>query len=221
MIIEWLGHSCFKIVSDIGVVVVFDPFDPNYTGLDCKKINADVISISHGHGDHSALHQVEGYSLVVSKHGTYEYKNIKIQTIKSFHDNKKGALRGENLISILYVDSLKICHFGDMGENLTKDQIEKIGKVDIILIPIGGIYTIDAKQAKEFLNILKPQITIPMHYNIKDLKFELGYLSTFLEMFDAKDIKIMKENSIKISKEDLKNHPKILVLGFDRAIENS
>ncbi|HHX49551.1 MAG TPA: MBL fold metallo-hydrolase [Clostridiales bacterium] len=219
MIIEWLGHSCFKLVSDTGHTFLFDPYDPSYTGLEHEKIDADVVLMSHGHGDHGAIHQVKNYKKVIKSAGTYEYEDVKIKAIKSFHDPKNGALRGENLIFVLSIGSLNICHFGDIGQNLTEKQINEIGNVDIILIPIGGIYTIDALQAKEFINILNPKVTIPMHFKIKNLKFDLNYLSDFLDLFEEKDIEIVNGDSVKITKNNLENMPKVLVFGFNRAIK--
>lgn len=220
MIIKWLGHSCFKLVSGQGTSIVLDPYDVEYTGLSCKKIKADIVSTSHGHSDHNAIHQVEGYDLVISNSGHNVYKDIEIKSIDSFHDPQKGKLRGKNLITVVTIDSLKVCHFGDMGENLTEKQIKEIGQVDIILIPIGGIYTIDSVQSKAFIDILKPKITIPMHYKIENLKFDLGYLDAFLQNFDKSETMILDKSELNITKQNLSDYPNIVVLDRKRTICN-
>lgn len=198
MIIEWLGHSCFRLKSEDNLTLVMDPYDPNYTGLDCQMLNADIVTTSHNHGDHSAIHRVSGYKLHVNSIGNTKYKDISIHGIFSYHDDKKGYLRGNNIIFVIEMDGYKIAHLGDIGTSLNQNQVEKLQNVDILLIPVGGIYTIDSKQAIEIVDLLKPKLIIPMHYKTDKLKFELGRLNEFLKYFHEDRIEYLDTCEVEI-----------------------
>lgn len=170
MKIIWHGHSCFEIVTEIGSVVL-DPYgDHKVPGYGKLKLKADMVLCSHEHGDHNAVDVVE---LTGKKCG------IQVMRIDSFHDEDKGAKRGRNTIHILSSDGLRVAHLGDLGCQLDTDQINELKGVDVLMIPIGGYYTINTAQALTIISQINPRITIPMHY--RDGRFGYNEISTIEE----------------------------------------
>lgn len=155
--VTWHGHSCFTVSKD-EYSIVFDPYSPgSVPGLPDLNLTADQVLCSHGHRDHTCP---EAVSLMDScKKNPFD-----ILKIDTWHDDQKGALRGENRIHILETDGLRIAHMGDIGCMLSVVQLEQLKRLDVIMIPVGGYYTIDAVQAKEITDLLSPRIVIPMHY---------------------------------------------------------
>jgi L-ascorbate metabolism protein UlaG (beta-lactamase superfamily) len=176
MNITWYGHACFKIQTRPArgfdeIVIFTDPFDKSI-GLRPPQGNADIVTISHTHYDHNNVSALKGKPFVIDSPGEYSIKGIQVEGIESFHDKEKGALRGRNTIFVLKTEDLKICHLGDLGHTLSEDQIERLGEIDILMIPIGGTYTINPKEAEEVVSQLEPKIILPMHYKIKGLSIE-------------------------------------------------
>lgn len=168
MIISWCGHSCFKLESG-EVIVITDPF-PKKIGLKPFQGKADIITVSHDHWDHNNISAIKGTPFIVSGPGEYEIKKVIIQGIPSFHDKTKGKDRGQNTIYLIQIGQVRICHLGDLGQNLQDDQLEKIGQVDILIIPVGGTFTIASDEAPKIINQIEPRIIIPMHYQLPELK---------------------------------------------------
>lgn len=155
--VTWHGHSCFTVSSD-GYSIVFDPYAPgSVPGLPDLDLTADQVLCSHGHRDHTCPEAVR-------LTGSSRNNPFSILKIDTWHDDQKGALRGENRIHILEAGGLRIAHMGDIGCMLSTPQLEQLKKLDAVLIPVGGYYTIDALQAKELVHLLSPRIVIPMHY---------------------------------------------------------
>ena len=175
-----LGHSSFKIRAK-GVVLVTDPYSSLDTGLKFPKVEADIITVSHDHQDHNAVSQVGGMPVIIRGPGEYEIKGIRIFGLSSFHDQEKGAKRGRNTIYQIKMDNLSLLHLGDLGEKPTQEQIELLGSVDVLMIPVGGIFTISASEAAKIAADLEPRIVIPMHYKVPGLKFELEEVEKFLK----------------------------------------
>ncbi len=215
MYIVWYGQSLFEITANPAknsqVKIVIDPFTENF-GLRVPKLEADILLISHQHEDHNNLKAVSGNYFLIEGPGEYEIKNAVIQGIPSFHDNSQGKERGENTIYCLEVEDLKLCHLGDFGQKeLTDDQLEKIGEVDILIIPIGGNFTISAKEAAKIMSQIEPKITIPMHYALQKLKVKLDPLDKFLKTFGLKSLAPV--NKLSIKKKDISSEEaKIIVL---------
>lgn len=205
MIINWFGQSCFKIQGDKSVLVT-DPFDNSY-GLKVPRLSADVVTISHDHNDHNNAKAVKGINedqpFVIKEAGEYEVKNIFIYGIPSYHDNQEGKESGKNIIYRIEMDGISLAHLGDLGHVLTNGQIEKLEGVDILMIPVGGIYTIGAKLATEIISQLEPRIVIPMHYNITGLKLKkkIDGINTFCKEFGACPTEEI--NKFKVTKKDL------------------
>ena len=220
MQIIWHGQSCFQILANQNkngqISIVIDPFSAE-TGLKVPNLVANILLISHQHPDHNNTKAVSaatsGYPyFLIDGPGEYDVKNVAIQGIPSFHDNSQGKERGENTIYKIEVEGLKICHLGDLGQKeLTEEQLEKIGEVDILMIPVGGVYTISAKEAPKIMSQIEPKITIPMHYAIPRLKIKLESSDKFLKTFGIKNLEPMKKLSIK-KKDILLEEAKIVIL---------
>ncbi len=191
--INWAGHSCFQIsVSnsrDHSADIVIDPFDEK-VGLKVPNFSADIVLVTHDHHDHNNVGAVKpvrqaqggGDPFVIKGPGEYEVKEVFIKGIPSFHDDKEGKERGTNTIYIIEAEDLRICHLGDLGQKqLTDEQLEKIDGIDILMIPVGGKYTIDGSEAQKIIAEIEPKIVIPMHYNLPKIKIDLDDLSKFLK----------------------------------------
>ena len=201
MKVEYLGHSCFKLTASSGVSVICDPYSGDI-GYSMPKVEADAVTISHHHFDHDCINSIANNPVIFDKEGSFELRGVQINSIKSFHDDAQGKKRGENLIFKFLMDGITVCHLGDLGENCSKNLTEKITPVDVLLIPVGGNYTIDAKTAKEYVDKLNPQMVIPMHYRIEDCKIDIDKVDVFLKLFDKNCISEVN-NSLEISKSQL------------------
>jgi L-ascorbate metabolism protein UlaG (beta-lactamase superfamily) len=165
MKIKYLGHATFLISSDKGIKIITDPYEtsPDLTYGEITE-SADIVTVSHYHHDHGNVAAVKGNPEVVSRVGRSKARGIEVKGIASHHDEAGGSLRGNNIIFCFEVDGIRVCHLGDLGHLLDDKQVKEIGGVDILLIPVGGYYTIDAKAATQVCNQLKPKVIIPMHY---------------------------------------------------------
>ena len=212
MIIEYLGHSCFKLTESTGTTIVCDPYSEDAVGYAMPKVEADVVTVSHHHSDHDVINNVGGTPVIIDKEENYDSDGVEINSIKSFHDASRGKKRGENLIFKFRMDGIDVCHLGDLGEKCSSDLIETLLPVNVLLIPVGGNYTIDAEMAKEYVDRIMPDIVIPMHYRTKDCKIDIDKVDEFLELFDEDIIEEMDGNSIELSRTDLSGETKIVVL---------
>ena len=205
MQIFWKGHSFFQILANIGkgnqVKIVIDPFSEEI-GLKLPKMEADILLISHSHHDHNNKKAISGNPFLIEGPGEYEVKGVYVEGVHSWHDQKEGQERGENTIYTIEAEEMKICHLGDLGEKkLTDEQLEKIGDVDVLMVPVGGVFTISAKEAISIMAQIEPKITIPMHYSIPKLKIKLDGLEKFLKPLGIKKIEPLPKLLIK--KRDL------------------
>lgn len=168
MDIFFLGHSSFKIKGKNNTIIT-DPFDPDIVGLKFPKTEADLVTISHSHPDHSKTDLVTVGKRVISGPGEYEIAGTSILGIASFHDSEKGAARGKNIIYVIEMEGLRICHLGDLGHKLNDATLEDIGQIDVLMIPVGGEFTIGPGEAVEVVQSIEPGIVIPMHYQVAGL----------------------------------------------------
>ena len=215
MQIIWHGQSCFQIIArrekNNQVLIVIDPFSEEI-GLRVPKLEADILLITHSHHNHNNIKAVSGTPFLIEGPGEYEIKDVALQGIPTWHDNLLGKERGANTIYTIEVEGMRLCHLGDLGQKeLTADQLEKIGEVDILMIPVGGIYTISSKEAPKIMAQIEPKIIIPMHYQVPKLKIKLDGLDKFLKIMGIKSIESLPKLSIK--KKDLsEEEAKIIVL---------
>lgn len=213
MDITYLGHSSFKLRGK-KVTVVTDPFDTKTVGLKFPKVEADIITVSHHHDDHNAVGEVGGSPFVVDGPGEYEIKSVGVVGVPSFHDSEKGAVRGRNTMYNIEVDGVHIVHLGDLGEMLTDKEIEQLGKADVLCIPVGGHYTISAKQASELIQEIEPSIVIPMHYGRDALNqklfSELTPLSAFLKIIGQETL--APQPKLVLTKDKVPEQMQVVVL---------
>lgn len=183
MKIKWLGHSSFLLTESTGTSVLTDPYDPQFVGYDYDPPEADVVTVSHAHDDHNNVGCVK-HKQLFDEPGKYEYEGIHIVGVPSFHDDEEGAKRGKNIIFKFRMDGVNVCHMGDIGEPCSPELIERLLPVNVLLIPVGGTYTVDAEAAKEYVDRLMPDIVIPMHYKLKHCELDIDKAEPFLRMFD-------------------------------------
>ena len=172
MKIEYLGHSCFKLTESTGTSIVCDPYSEEI-GYKMPKTSANAVTVSHTHYDHNAVKNVDGNPEVIQNQTSYSLPGVEVDAVKSFHDDKRGKLRGENTIFKFRMDGIDVCHLGDLGEECSSALIEAVLPVNVLLIPVGGNYTIDAEMAKEYVDRIMPDIVIPMHYKAKACKLDI------------------------------------------------
>lgn len=211
MEIQWLGHSAFKLTESTGTSIVTDPFSEKVVGYAMPKVSSDIVTISHSHDDHNAISNVEGNPEIINSVGSFEIDGVHIYSMTSNHDHHSGSRRGENLIFKIRMDGVDVCHLGDIGEECSIRLSEAIGAVDVLLIPIGGNYTISAEEAKEYVDLLMPNVVIPMHYKTRDCTLDIGRLEDFLDLFEDEQV-IYVDNSIKFDRSEfLGEETKIVV----------
>ncbi len=182
MKIKYLGHSAFLITSDTGLKIVTDPYEPN-PSLTYGEIteSADVVTVSHGHTDHSNVAAVKGNPEIVRRVGRSRARGIEFNGVAGYHDDVGGRMRGNNVMFCFELDGINVCHLGDLGHRLDDKRVAEIGRVDILLIPVGGFFTIDAKAATEVCNQLKPRVIIPMHYRTEKSFPEISGVDEFIK----------------------------------------
>ena len=209
MKIKWLGHACFMITSDAGTKLITDPYQPNeaLTYGEIKE-SADIVTVSHDHLDHNNVAAVGGSPEVVR--GVTEIKGIEFKGIPSYHDDAGGQKRGGNTIFCFEVDGIRVCHLGDLGHQLSDKQVAEVGTVDILLIPVGGYFTINAKVASEVCNRLAPKVVIPMHYKTDKCDFPIAGVDEFLR--GKGDVSRLSASEVEFKPGELPATTQIIVL---------
>ncbi len=186
MQIEYFGHACFRFTSQNGTSVVIDPFEK--IGYELKKgLTASVLLLSHAHYDHSYREGVDA-KYVLTKAEKTIVCGIPIEGVACFHDEKQGALRGENIAFCFCLDGLRVCHLGDLGERDVEAVCKRLPWIDVLCIPVGGKYTIDGKKAKEYVDKLSPRWAIPMHYKTPDSAIDIAGVEKFLSQYKKEEI---------------------------------
>ena len=180
MEISWFGHSCFHIVDSLGRSIITDP-PAKRVGYDLPDVRADVVLVSHDHYDHNNVEAIGGSPAVIREPKEHTASGITFYGILSHHDDKGGTLRGENIIFTFALDGIRICHLGDLGHILSADQIREIGPVDVLMIPVGGVFTLDASGASKVVEKIRPKVVIPMHFKTKALKMNIESSDRFLK----------------------------------------
>lgn len=213
MKLTWLGHSSFLLEESTGTRIVTDPYNGSNVGYDMPKIGADIVTVSHSHGDHNNLSAVEGNPTVINRAGAYEIGGVHILSRRTYHDDQKGAKRGENLVFKYRMDGVDVCHMGDIGEDCNAMLVESLMPVNVLLIPIGGNYTVDAAEAKEYVDKIMPDVVVPMHYKTKDCDMDIDKLSEFLDLFDDDCVEYVEGCTVEFDRADFDGEStKVLVL---------
>src|SRR5579872_170923 len=172
------GQACVRVKGK-NTTIVFDPYDPNFIGLSPLKVSADIICVTHEHGDHNNASAVNGVEdgkkpFVISGPGEYEISGVNIVGVPSFHDDKEGAERGKNTIYSVTVDDVNLVHLGDLGQKkLSQEQVEALSSCDVLFIPVGSVYTISGNEAPDIVSQIEPKIIVPIHYKLDGLKVPL------------------------------------------------
>ncbi len=207
--IRWHGHSCFEISDEKTIVI--DPHDGTSIGIPPPRAKADIIIITHDHFDHNQARIVEKEGSV-KVYDSKEVNGIKIEGITAYHDKEMGKKRGEIKIFKFELDGLKFCHLGDIGHVLDADMVKKIGKIDILFVPVGGVFTVNAEEAMEIARKVDTRVIVPMHYKIEGLSLPINPLEPFLNLSDY-EIRYVA-NEIEMDKEDIPAEKEIWVFSL-------
>ena len=201
MKIVWKGQACFYITTPRGkqdqVKILIDPFEDSL-GLKLSPQEADIVLVTHSHFDHNNVKIAKGNPFVIDSPGEYEVKSVFVQGIKTFHDDVEGKERGLNTVYTISAEGITLCHMGDFGQKeLTPEQVEKIGSVHVLMIPVGGTYTINGSEAGKIISQIEPKIIIPMHYALPKLKVKLAPVDEFLRAMGKKGLEPQGKLSLK------------------------
>lgn len=183
MKLQYLGHACFRIISEMGTTIVCDPFKSDWVGFDMARVRCDVVTISHHHGDHDCMESIVGSPAELDVEISCAADDIAVESISTYHDDVKGAKRGGNLVFTFLVDGLKVAHMGDIG-CLDDNVVRRLKGYDVLLLPVGGTFTVDAEGAKWYVDQIQPKIVIPMHYKTAEHSFDVDGVDKFLALFD-------------------------------------
>jgi len=210
-----LGHSCFLLKESTGTTVITDPYSSDI-GITMPAVSADVVTVSHSHYDHNNVKAVSGDPMVINKPGIFEVKGVHIIGIDTKHDGENGRLRGSNIVFNFRMDGVNICHLGDIGHGPSPLMTEAIGPVDILLVPVGGKYTIDAEIAKEYVDRLMPSVVIPMHYKTEGIELDIDDADAFLDYFDKEAIEYVEADEIEFDRADFDDEFSTKVICFEK-----
>jgi len=214
MHIIWHGQSFFQILVNQGkgeqITLAIDPFG-EAEGVKPPSFNADILFVTHDHEDHNNKKAIRGEPFVIEGPGEYEIKEVFVRGIPSFHDDENGKSRGQNTIYTIEAEEMRLCHLGDLGQKeLTPDQLEQIGDVDILMIPAGEIFTVSAKEANHIISQIEPRIVIPMHYQLPKFKTKLESVDKFLKEIGRKSL--TPQPKLLIKKKDLPQETQVVLL---------
>lgn len=207
MLIKWLGHACFFCEGD-GVRLLNDPFDKDM-GFPLPAEEADIVTVSHDHYDHNDVEIVPGQPVVVREPGVHVVNGFKIEGHSVFHDEERGAKRGKNTVFLWEMEGVRVCHMGDLGHVLETSDIQALGRVDLVMIPVGGIYTVNPEGALEVVKQLSPKIVIPMHYHSPAMPM-LEQVDKFTRYFS----RVRYEKRLLIAGENLPREQEVVVLDY-------
>lgn len=212
MKIRYLGHSSFLLTESTGTAIVCDPYDASI-GIEMPEVSADAVTISHHHYDHDCIAAVKGNPVILDRESGYDLPGVEIKAINSYHDDAEGAKRGENIIFKFRMDGLDVCHLGDLGQECSSELIEAILPVNVLLIPVGGNYTIDAAMAREYVDRIMPDVVIPMHYRTKGVNLDIDKVDEFVSLFEGECEIEECGNEVELTREDLDGEKtRILIL---------
>jgi|UniRef100_A0A7J2TA57 Predicted Zn-dependent hydrolases of the beta-lactamase fold len=208
VLIRWHGHACFEIVTSKGTVIVIDPHDGYSLGLKPPQVQADIVLITHEHFDHNAYAVVAKPSAQVLTMfvGEKSIDDVYVKGVEAYHDREKGKRRGRVSLYKVVVDSIALVHLGDLGHELDEKYSKYLGGIDVLMVPVGGTYTIDHKSAWSVIGVLKPRTVIPMHYWVKGLNLPLRPVEDFLSLKPADwEYRRVESNQLSIDVNSISN----------------
>ena len=211
MKLQYLGHACFRIISEMGTTIVCDPYKADWVGFEMARVRCDVVTISHHHGDHDCMDSIVGSPAELDVEIACAADDIAVESIATFHDDVKGAKRGKNLVFTFLVDGLKVVHMGDIG-CLDEKVVEKIKNCDVLLLPVGGTFTVDAAGAKWYVDSVQPKIVVPMHYKTDEHSFDVDGIEPFLSLFDKNRVTISQSDTLTLIDEPNNSATEVVVL---------
>ncbi len=215
MKITWYGHSAFLLTVD-EVRIIIDPYRSGaFDGaISYGAITdpADIVLVSHNHDDHNDTSTIQGSFIKIGSEGYYDIKGIRITALPTYHDTSEGKERGENLVFVIEAEGVRIVHAGDLGHLLDGNTVKRIGKTDILMLPVGGTFTIDADEAALVMNAIHPLITLPMHYKTSKMGLPLGLVEEFTQ--GKNNVRKVNSSEIDVTLQGLPHDPEILVLQF-------
>lgn len=205
MKLKWLGHSSFLLTSSSGVKVLTDPYRWFFPIVRYKpiRIPVDIITISHGHFDHNKTLGLPGNPVVIREPRASSAKGIEILGVSSFHDDAEGKKRGPNIIYRFSMDDIRLCHLGDLGHILSASQIGQIGKVDVLMAPVGGVFTAAVETIELVCRQLKPRVIIPMHFRTRKAWLPLRSAEAFLQRWDPTKVQRLKLSELDFRRGDM------------------
>ncbi len=213
MNVFWFGHSCFFLKGARGPSLLLDPFHEEEVGYPLPAVEAEIVVVSHDHEDHNNIEAVGGCPLLIKGPGHHTALGLEFLGVPSWHDDEGGRLGGENTIFCFTIDGIRVCHLGDLGHPLSPSQVAAIGPVDLLFLPVGGIYTIDARGADKVMEQLHPAVAVPMHYLTRALSFELEPVDEFLK---GREVQGPMKN-LELKKEDLGKRGLVVLLSCPEA----
>ena len=216
MKLQYLGHASFRIISDMGTTVVCDPFKGDWVGFDMARVRCDVVTISHHHGDHDCMDGIIGSPAELDVEIACAADDIAIESISTFHDGEKGAKRGKNLVFTFLVDGIKVVHMGDVG-CLDENVVAKIKNCDVLLLPVGGTFTVDAEGAKWYVDQVQPRIVVPMHYKTAEHNFDVDGVDKFLALFD--NSQVTRSQSDTLILDDAPDNETVKIVTLQRFVD--
>ncbi len=213
MQITWYGHSCFLLSDEAGTRILTDPCDPS-VGYTIHDVPCDAVTVSHGHHDHNYIEAAAGAPVVIDTVGAHEVNGVQVTGYPSWHDDAQGKKRGGNILFLVEMDGVRVLHLGDLGHMLPDETLAAIGRVDVLLCPVGGNYTIDAMEAKQVAAAVDPAIFIPMHYRTSDCTIQIGDLTPLLHAVDAsRSVHRINGSTCTIAKDTL-SEKRVLLLQY-------
>ena len=213
MKIRFLGHAAFLITA-AGKKIVMDPYEPGgfggAIGYGPLAEPADIVTVSHGHADHNYVQMVPGNPQVISQPGQEQHGGLLFRALTTHHDENRGAERGDNTVWVIEAEGITLCHLGDLGHTLTAEDAVALGEVNVLLVPVGGTFTIDAKGATAVVNRLRPNIAIPMHYRTPKTTLNLVPVDSFLS--GKAKVRQLAGSDLEVSADSLPEPTEIVVL---------
>ena len=209
MKLKYYGHACFTLRFASGTALAIDPFDESVTYAPCDE-SCDAALLSHDHFDHNHIQSLRGDFITIREAGSYEVRGVHITAVSSFHDKQGGALRGRNLIFRIEGEGLTIVHLGDLGHMPDDKQLRAISGADVLLLPIGGTYTIDTPEAEELIRLAQPKHAVAMHFRTPDYDFNTSTCEAFTR--DMQAVRMPRE--VEITKENLASLPEAMILSY-------